>query len=162
MRTVSFAMNRQTRAMFRYLLSLFVCVQVACCPIFCRALSALSTVCEGPVATSASSGPHSSRGAACPHCCRLRSCQTDHEPDSSAPVQRCPCHGNGHTCICSGAIVEKTESDQLTQVQSFVCVTPATISLTHLTAAPARPAHTDALPPFGGRAMRTLLCSLLC
>jgi hypothetical protein len=152
--------------MFRCLLTLALSAQVACCPIFCGALSDARACSEESGARSMSFGHRSCRLAACAHARPMPSCpscQTDPESDDSAPLSECPCQRQRYNCICSGAIVDKTRSDELASVQLFGWMTLPTKTLPICaTTTPARFTHMEALPALGGRAVRALLCSLLC
>jgi len=148
--------------MFRYLLILAMSLQVAFCPIVCRAVPATIAGCRPTGEGLAHVDDHACHAAADSHCCEPPGCPTDNESDDPAPRPACPGDCMGHVCVWSGAIVEKTDFDRLTLLTLLGRTPPPTILLPQLTAAPLSFAHAEALPLFSGRRVRALLCSLLC
>lgn len=148
--------------MFRYLLSLAVSLQVAFCPIVCRAAPLPTSDCRSPGGPLACVDAPCHHAAADSHCCQPSECPSDCEPDDPDPGPSSPCDCMGHVCVWSGAIVEKTDFDQLGFPRPLGRTVPATILLPHATAAPLWSARAETLPLCSGRQVRALLCSLLC
>ncbi|NQT12032.1 MAG: hypothetical protein HQ582_04755 [Planctomycetes bacterium] len=146
--------------MFRHVLILAVSLQAAFCPVLCRTSHATTADCRLPGERSACATGHCCHAPADSHGCDPLGCRTDCESDDPPPAS--PCNCMGHVCVWSGAIVEKTDVDHLTLSGLSGQALPRAILLAPVTPLPFSFADSEAPPPISGRAVRALLCSLLC
>ena len=139
--------------MLKVAIRLLLAVQLAACPAVCWTLA-------DDVATS---DPTTAKASpVCSDCCEAPADGEDSMPQNPAPPRDCPCKSKGYSCVCSGAVIEVTDSARSVAMQPFARLVPAEPIESNAAATPVVSVGNETVSAPNGRALRALICSLLC